>query len=120
MSESAPHETAEGHEHIKVPIRTPAGASHPFDLRPDQLVAEVVFDAVRYFVDHNELASGDYGLAVIRDGQAEPMVDTSRLEDYGITDADELQLIPEAPRSTGDPAPGPPGRDAQRRSSGHR
>jgi uncharacterized ubiquitin-like protein YukD len=101
MSETAPHETAQGHEHIKAPIRTPAGASHLFNLRLDELVAEVVSDAVRYFVDHNELAAGDYGLAVIRDGQAEPMVDTSRLKDYGITDADVLQLIPEAPQVDG-------------------
>jgi hypothetical protein len=98
MSEPA---ASEHYDHLELPVRTPAGAMHPFSLRLDELVAEVIFIAIRYFVEHNELAAGDYGLAVIRGGQAEPMADTSRLEDYGITKGDVLQLVPEAPQVDG-------------------
>lgn len=101
MSEAAADTISEGHEHVEVLVRTPAGATHRFRLRLDELVAEVVSVVIRYFVERNELAAGDYALAVIRGGQAEPMNDTSRLEEYGITDADVLQLVPEAPQVDG-------------------
>jgi len=101
MSEAAADATPKAHEHVEVPVRTPAGVTHRFRLHLDELVAEVIFVAIRYFVERNELAAGDYGLAVIRDGQAESMTDTNRLEDHGITDADVLQLVPEAPQVDG-------------------
>ncbi len=88
-------------EHVEVTVRNPAGASHPFDLDLDELVAEVVATVIEFFVKRNELAPGDYGLAVIRGGQAEPMADTSRLAEYHITREDVLVLIPEAPQVDG-------------------
>ncbi len=88
-------------ERVEVTVRTPAGASHPFDLHLDELVAEVVATVIEFFVGRNELAPGDYGVAVIRDGQAEPMTDTSRLAEYHITPQDVLVLIPEAPQVDG-------------------
>jgi len=88
-------------ERVEVTVRTPAGASHPFDLDLDELVAEVIATVIEFFVKRNELAAGDYALAVIRGGQAEPMADTSRLAEYHITHEDVLVLIPEAPQVDG-------------------
>jgi hypothetical protein len=101
MSSAAVEQPDAEHGHFEVPVRTPAGASHHFAVRPEELVATVVAAAIAYFVGKNELAAGDYGLAVIRDGQAEPMADTSRLSEYGITDQDVLVLVPEAPQVDG-------------------
>jgi hypothetical protein len=88
-------------ERVEVTVRTPAGASHRFDLDLDELVAEVVATEIEFFVKRNELGHGDYGLAVIRGGQAEPMADTSRLAEYHIIHEDVLVLIPEAPQVDG-------------------
>jgi hypothetical protein len=101
MSSAAVEHHDDEHKHLEVLVRTPAGASHRFPLHLEELVARVVSVTIAYFVDRNELASGDYGLAVIRDGQAEPMADTSRLAEYHITDQDVLVLVPEAPQVDG-------------------
>ena len=91
-----------GNEHtFELPVRTPAGASNEFHVHSSELVVEVISAAVTHFVNRNELAAGDYGLAVIRDGQAMPMADTSRLSEYDITDEDVLVLVPEAPQVDG-------------------
>ncbi len=99
---TAPTEGPADHrELIEVTVRTPAGASCHFDLHLDELVAEVIATAIKFFVKRNELATGDYGLAVIREGQAEPMADTSRLAEHQVTRDDVLVLIPEAPQVDG-------------------
>ena len=89
------------HERLEVAVRTPAGASHSFQLRLDELVAQVTSVVITFLVERNELAPGDYGLAIIRSDQAVPIADTSRLSEYHITDKDVLVLVPEAPQVDG-------------------
>lgn len=101
MSSTDVEENGKQHHHFDVPVRTPAGASKAFALRSNELVVEVISAAVTYFVGQNELAAGDYGLAVIRGGQAVPMADTSRLSENDITNEDVLVLVPEAPQVDG-------------------
>jgi hypothetical protein len=101
MSTAPTEDLDDRREIIEVTVRTPAGASHPFRFNLHELVAEVVGTVIEFFIERNELAPGDYGLAVVRGGQAEPMSDTSRLAEYHITDEDVLVLIPEAPQVDG-------------------
>ena len=98
---SAAVERNDNKHRFDVPVRTPAGATNEFTVHANELVVEVISAAVTYFVDRNELVTGDYGLAVIRDGQVIPMADTSRLSEYNITDQDVLVLVPEAPQVDG-------------------
>ena len=101
MSTASAEQLDERHEQVEITVRTPAGASHPFDLRLDELVAQVLSTVIKFFVGRNELAPGDYGLAVIRDGRAKPMTDTSRLLEYRLTHENVLVLVPEAPQVDG-------------------
>ncbi|MCC6174059.1 MAG: hypothetical protein IT305_02040 [Chloroflexi bacterium] len=87
--------------HITVTIRTPAGNSHTFEVKPHDRVDKTVRTAVEYFVEHGQLAQGQYGLALVRDGQATEMVDSGRLEDYGIKAGDTLHLITKDPQVDG-------------------
>jgi hypothetical protein len=95
-------EKPEDHQtEVAVTVRTPAGASHSFTFKLDELVTQAVFQSIRYFVERSELAPGDYGLALVREGRAEDLTDTSRLDDYRIVNGDFLHLIPEAPQVDG-------------------
>jgi hypothetical protein len=96
---STPHATRP--EMITVTVRTPAGTPHPFEIRGNERVDKVVRAAVRYFVQAGQLAAGEYGLALIRDGRAEDLADAARLEDYGVVEGDVLVLITKAPQVDG-------------------
>jgi hypothetical protein len=86
---------------IEVTIRTPAGASHQFNLRPDELVVTATASAVEHFVKAKELAPDDYGLALIRSGEAEAMLDTSEIRAYSVVAGDVLHLVVEKPQVDG-------------------
>lgn len=86
---------------ITVTIHTPGNIPGSFEVRAHDRVDKVTREAVDYFVGRNELAAGDYALAVIRDGVAVEMNDAGRLEDYDITDGDALHLLNRAPQVDG-------------------
>lgn len=86
---------------VKVIVRTPAGASHDFNFKERELVAEAAAKAIEYFVGQNLLESGDYGIELVRDGQSTDMLDTNTLADYGVRSGDTLHLIPEKPQVDG-------------------
>jgi hypothetical protein len=67
------------HDHVRVTVRTPAGASHTFTFEKNELVVSATATAVEHFVKARELASDDYGHALIRAGEAVPMLDTDEL-----------------------------------------
>jgi hypothetical protein len=94
-------------ETITVTVRTPAGTPHPFEVRANERVDKVVRNAVRYFLQAGQLAAGEYGLALIRDGRAEDLADAARLEDYGVVEGVEPDRPP-APAGARDPFVGPP------------
>ena len=87
--------------HVAVNVRTPAGITHEFRLAEEEFVASAMAEAVGYFVEHNQLAPGDYGLAVAKDGQVEPLLDTARVGDYHLATGAELHLVNEAPQVDG-------------------
>lgn len=99
-NESA-HEGEHHHEEVRVTVSTPAGITHPLVFKKSELVAEATAAAIKYFVDQNELAPDDYGLALVRNGTAEDLTDTARLEDYAIVSGDKLHLIVERPQVDG-------------------
>ncbi len=87
--------------HVEVKIRTPGGITHEFRLAEEEFVAMAIAQAVAHFVEHNQLAPGDYALAVVRDGRVEPLLDTARVGDYHLTSGAELHLVNEAPQVDG-------------------
>ena len=91
----------DGHLKIDVTVRTPAGISRDFDVWQNELDADVITTSVRYFSRRGELEAADYGLALVRGGQATVMTDSGRLSDYGVVDGDTLSLIAKAPEVDG-------------------
>ena len=76
----------DGHLKIDVTVRTPAGISREFDVRQNELDADVIATSVRYFSRRGKLEAGNYGLALVRGGEATVMTDSGRLSDYGVVD----------------------------------
>lgn len=90
-----------GHHTVDVVVRTPAGASHDFTFRLDELGATAAAKAIEHFVKHEEIEAGDYVLELVRDGVPTPIADTARLSDYGLRDGDQLHLIAAKPQVDG-------------------
>jgi hypothetical protein len=100
-TESIPTAAQEHRHKIEVVIRTPAGAEHRFEVHRQDRVDKTVRTAVTHFVAAGQLADGDYGLALLRDGQATELTDTGRLEDYGIDHDEVLALFARGPQVDG-------------------
>ena len=101
MSPQPEPEKRHGDNDLEVTVRTPAGASHKFTFKANTRVDKAVREAAKYFVDKRELAPGDYGLALVRDGVAVPLGDETRLDDDGVVDGDTLHLTNKAPQVDG-------------------
>ena len=101
MTSTAASSTTDRNRDITVTIKTPAGIGATFEVREHDRVDKTVRVAVEYFVGSNQLAAGNYGLAVIRDGIAVDMTDAARLEDYKVTEGDELHLVNRDPQVDG-------------------
>jgi hypothetical protein len=93
MGKPDPGDEPDKHDkEVSVTVRTPAGASAPFDFKENTRVDKVIREAVLHFVATGELAPGDFGLALVRDGAATPLEEDSRLDDDGVVDGDVLHL----------------------------
>ena len=88
-------------DHVEVTVRTPAGEGHKFTFKLSELVVNAAATAIDHFVKHQELAPGEYGLAVVRDSESTPMISTNELSAYSIVTGDVLHLINEAPQVDG-------------------
>ena len=86
---------------LSVTVRTPAGASHPFEFKDNSRADKAIRTSVDYFVGTGELAEGDYGLALVRDGAATPIADDARLDEVGVIDGDVLHLTNKGPQVDG-------------------
>ena len=62
-------------------------------------------EAVDHFVGTGELADGDYGLALIREGRTIELAPGARLDDYDVVDDDILALYNKRPKVDGRYAP---------------
>ncbi len=100
-TESVSAATQDREHKIEVVIRTPAGAEHRFEVHRQDRVDKTVRAAVAYFVAAGQLADGDYGLALLRGGQATELTDSGRLEDYGIDRDEVLALFARGPQVDG-------------------
>jgi hypothetical protein len=98
---TSPTDPTTEHEHIRVTVRTPSGASHEFSFRPAELVVAATATAVEHFVKAKELAPDDYGLALVRSGTAVALLDTNELRSDAIVDGDVLHLVIEKPQVDG-------------------
>jgi hypothetical protein len=86
---------------VEVTVRTPAGHLHEFTFNDDERVSKATREAVEYFVRTGELADGDYGLALIRDGRTLELAPGARLDDYDVVDRDTLTLYNKRPQVDG-------------------
>lgn len=95
------HDKDKPDQTLTVVIRTPGNTPEHFELRGHDRVDKATREAVTYFVGRNELVAGDYGMALVRDGEGLELNDAGRLEDYDIVDGDELHLINRVPQVDG-------------------
>jgi hypothetical protein len=86
---------------VEVIVRTPAGHPHEFTFKDNERVSKATREAVEHFVRTGELADGDYGLALIRDGRTVELAPGARLDDYDIIDGDTLALYNKRPQVDG-------------------
>jgi hypothetical protein len=100
-TESASAATRDQEHKIEVVIRTPAGAEHRFEVHRHDRVDKTARAAVAYFVAAGQLADGDYGLALLRGGQAIELTDSGRLDDYDIDRDEVLALFARGPQVDG-------------------
>ena len=86
---------------IEVTVRTPAGHPDEFTFKVNERVSKATREAVEHFASTRELADGDYGLALIRDGRTIELASGARLDDYDIVDGDTLALYNKRPQVDG-------------------
>jgi hypothetical protein len=86
---------------FEVTVRTPAGHPYEFTFKDNERVSKVTREAVGHFVGTGEIADGDYGLALIRDGRTIELAPGARLDDYSIIDGDTLALYNKRPQVDG-------------------
>lgn len=83
-------------------IRATNGAPWSTDqFGPHQRVDHVRDAAVRHFVKDDVMTDGDYALARVVNGQAQPLADSSKLSDAGVDDGDVLALMVRGPQVDG-------------------
>lgn len=70
--------------------------------KTDNLVGEVAREALRHFVNQGQMEDGDYGLALVAEGQPNREVDdAATLGDSGVPDGATLALVARKPQVDG-------------------
>ena len=83
-------------------IRATNGATWPHRFNSSEKVGVVLKLAEDHFIKEGAIQSGEYGLALIVDGKAQPPLDNgSKLGDAGVSDHAVLALIPLEPQTDG-------------------
>jgi hypothetical protein len=89
-------------KHLDLTIRATNGAGWEHRFKPDDTVDEVIDRAVRHFVAKKIMAPGEYDLALIADGVAQPPLNPSdRLRDTAVRDESVLVLVNRQPQVDG-------------------
>lgn len=81
------------HLYINVTIKTPAGFSSAFVTTPGTTSAELTARSVGHFVDNEQLESGEFELALIRNDEQVVLDINESLETYEIVEGDTLHLV---------------------------
>jgi hypothetical protein len=99
MSEAA----GKSEKELNLTIRATNGANWPTDeFRTNTKVKQVVKKSVDHFVADGAMTPGDYRLALVVDGQAQPPLDEEKqLGDLGVKDGAVLVLVPRQPQVDG-------------------
>jgi hypothetical protein len=84
-----------------VTIRTPGNEPGTFTVEPDEHIETLVRHAVHDFVAQGKLAEGRYSLALVRDGTAIMLADSSHVGDDDITTESDLRLVSRDPHVDG-------------------
>ena len=71
------------------------------DFGTNQRVDHVRRKAIDHFVDLQLMQAGDYALALVRDNNAEPLIDAQSLEAAGVTAGAVLALMVRGPQVDG-------------------
>lgn len=87
---------------ITVEVFTPSNSPASFTIKATERVDKLARQAVDYFVSRGLLADGEYSLALVRDGRATLLDDTSRLDEDDVVDGSELKLVAKKPKVDGD------------------
>lgn len=93
--------TANRSKTVDVTVRTPAGHAHEFTFKADARVSKATRESLTHFVGTSQLAEGDYGLALTRDGRTVELAPGARLDDHDIEDGETLALYPKQPQVDG-------------------
>lgn len=88
---------------LELTIRATNGEPWPTDeFRTNTKVSHVVEKALAHFVDLGVMAAGDYRLALVVDGVAQPpLPDDDQLGDADVPDHATLVLVPRKPQVDG-------------------
>lgn len=88
---------------LNLTIRATNGANWPTDeFRTNTKVKQVVKKSVDHFVAEGAMSPGDYRLALVVNGQAQPPLDEEKqLGDLGVEDGAVLVLVPRQPQVDG-------------------
>jgi hypothetical protein len=80
---------------LQLVIRATNGATWPHKFNSSEKVGAVLKQAENHFIKAGSLQPGDYGLALVVDGKAQPPLDNgTKLSDAGVHDGATLALIP--------------------------
>lgn len=85
----------------EVTVRTPAGFSRVFRVRPKLLVERLTTRAVAYFTDHEQLTGQNWRLELVQDGHSQPLVASARLDEAGVGADAVLALVSTDPQVDG-------------------
>lgn len=97
----ADEDKANDNHSIKITVRTMAGHSRKETVKPDDRVADLTDDAVKYFANRGDITEGKYALTLPRlSGEAE-LDPTARVRDAGIVEGDVLVLVSRKPQADG-------------------
>lgn len=103
MSTSNETEKRDKPKVLELSIRATNGAiwdTEKFDSKDK--VEHVRDRAVKHFVKKEEMSEGEYEIALLHDGVAQPPLDPAeRLEDVGVHDHSHLVLVPKEPQVDG-------------------
>lgn len=90
-------------KNLNLTIRATNGATWTTDeFRTNTKVKQVVKKAVDHFIAEGAMSAGDYRLALVVNGQAQPPLDEeAQLGDVGVDDGALLVLVPRQPQVDG-------------------
>lgn len=87
---------------FSVTVRATNGATWETEFKENEKVSKVIRASLDHFIAEGAMSEGDYRLALIVDGQAQPpLPEDAKLEDTAVKDRALLALTPRDPQVDG-------------------